>query len=133
MPQRWRSKSYYLCTERRETLNNLELAHTIVGILEEKKGEDILLLDIHELTPMADYFVICTGSSDRMLGALIDAVKREVRNEYHIRPRVEGDPRTGWMLADYGGVVVHLFSPDRREYYRLEELWQDGKVILNVQ
>ena len=115
------------------TLNNLDLAHTVVDILEEKKGEDILLLDIRELTPIADYFVICSGSSDRMLDALVEAVKRGVRSEYHIRPRVEGDPQTGWMLADYGGVVVHLFSPDRRAFYRLEELWQDGKVILHLQ
>ncbi len=92
-----------------------------------------MLLDIRELTPIADYFVICTGSSDRMLDALVDAVKRGVRSEYHVRPRVEGDPRTGWMLADYGGVVLHLFSPDRREFYNLEELWQDGKVILHLQ
>lgn len=104
-----------------------------MDILEEKKGEDILLLDIRDVTTISDYFVICSATSDRMLDALTDAVQRGVRNEHHVRPRVEGDPKTGWMLVDYGSVVVHLFAPDRREFYRLEELWNEGKIVLHLQ
>jgi ribosome-associated protein len=101
--------------------------------LEEKQGENILLLDIREVTTLTDYFIICSGTSDRMLNALVSAVQRELRTEHNIRSRTEGDPKTGWVLADYGGVIVHLFAPDRREYYRLEELWAEGKVVLHLQ
>jgi len=101
--------------------------------LEDKKGEDILLLDISELAPLADYFVICSGTSDRMLDALVDAVQRDVKTKHKVRPRVEGSPGDGWVLADYGDVIVHLFSPDRRDFYRLEELWDQGKVVLHLQ
>ena len=92
-----------------------------------------MLLDIKEVTTIADYFIICSGTSDRMLDALASAVQRELRNEYDVRSRIEGDSRTGWVLADYGGVILHLFAPDRREYYQLEELWADGKVVIHLQ
>ena len=92
-----------------------------------------MLLDIREVSTIADYFVICSGTSDRMLDALVNAVQRGVRTEHNMRSRIEGDPRTGWVLADYGSVVVHLFAPERREFYRLEELWSEGKVILHLQ
>jgi len=104
-----------------------------VNALEEKKGEDILLLDIQEVAPLADYFIICSGTSDRMLDALIDAVQHSVREKHRLRPRVEGSPGSGWVLADYGDVVLHLFSPERRKYYRLEELWNQGRVVLHLQ
>ncbi|MBU0512275.1 MAG: ribosome silencing factor [Chloroflexi bacterium] len=105
----------------------------MVNALEEKKGEDILLLDIRAVAPLADYFVICSGTSDRMLDGLIDAVQRDVKSKHHIKPRVEGTSRDGWVLADYGDVIVHLFSPDKRDFYRLEELWDQGKIMLHLQ
>ena len=92
-----------------------------------------MLLDISEVAPLADYFVICSGSSDRMLDALVDAVQRAVKTKHQIRPRMEGAPGDGWVLADYGDVIVHLFSPDRRDFYRLEELWSQGKIVLHLQ
>jgi ribosome-associated protein len=109
------------------------MAHTIVDVLEERKGEDIVLLDIRELAPFADYFVICSGTSDRMLDALVEAVVQKVKEKYSQRARIEGYPREGWLLADFGDVVLHLFSPERRDYYRLEELWSKGKVLLHLQ
>lgn len=111
----------------------MDLARNIVNYLEEKKGENILLLDIHELADFAEYFVICSGTSDRMLRALADEVQEEVRLHYQLKGRLEGEPQDGWMLIDYGDVVVHLLSPERRNYYRLEELWGKGKVLLRVQ
>ena len=101
--------------------------------MEEKKGEDILLLDIREVAPLADYFVICSGTSDRMLAGLVDAVQRDVKSKHHIKPRVEGAPQDGWVLADYGDVIVHLFSPDKRDFYKLEDLWNQGKIVLRLQ
>jgi ribosome-associated protein len=104
-----------------------------VNTLEEKKGEDILLLDIQGLAPFADYFVICSGTSDRMLSALADATVDQVKRQYQVRARIEGEPREGWVLVDFGDIILHLFSPDRRDYYRLEDLWSEGKVLLRLQ
>lgn len=101
--------------------------------MEEKKGEDILLMDIRGLTTFADYFVICSGTSDRMLSALADAAKENVKKQYQVQARVEGEPRQGWVLVDFGDVILHLFSPDRRNYYRLEDLWSEAKIILRLQ
>lgn len=104
-----------------------------MNTLEEKKGEDILLLDIQGLAPFADYFVICSGTSDRMLSALADATVDQVKRQYQVRARIEGEPREGWVLVDFGDIILHLFSPDRRDYYRLEDLWSEGKVLLRLQ
>jgi ribosome-associated protein len=104
-----------------------------VNALEDKKGEDIVLLDLRGVAIFADFFIICTGSSDRMLNALAEAITDQAREIHALRGRVEGDPRNGWLLADFGDIIVHLFSPDRRDYYRLEELWSQGKVLLHLQ
>jgi len=92
-----------------------------------------LLLEITELTTLADYFVICNGTTDRMLNALADAVVDDMRDQYKKKGRVEGEARDGWLIVDYGDVIVHLFSPDQRGYYNLEELWGEGKVLIRVQ
>lgn len=102
-------------------------------MLEEKKAEDIVLLDIQELTTIADYFVICSGTSSRMLDALAQAVSEKMREKHRLRARVEGLPQNGWILADYGDVIVHLFSLEQRAYYGLEQLWAEGKMLLRVQ
>lgn len=102
-------------------------------MLEEKKGEDILLLDIRELADFADFFIICNGTSDRMLAALSDSVLEGVREKYHQKGRVEGLAQDGWVLLDFGDIIVHLFAPDRRAYYRLEDLWSGAKILLRLQ
>jgi ribosome-associated protein len=104
-----------------------------VNVIEERKGENIVLLDIQGLAPFADYFVICSGSSDRMLQALADAAVEKVHKQYQLPARVEGIPQEGWVLVDFGDVILHLFSPNRRDYYRLEELWAQGKVLVRLQ
>jgi ribosome-associated protein len=68
-----------------------------------------------------------------MLQALVDEVLRSLRNQHSIRGRVEGEAQDGWMLVDFGDVILHMFSPDRRDYYNLEELWGEGKVLLHLQ
>lgn len=90
-------------------------------------------MDISEISDFADYFVVCTGTSDRMLAALADQVIDHMRNTHHVRGRKEGESQEGWILVDYGDVILHLFSPDRRDYYRLEELWGEGKVLVRLQ
>lgn len=114
-------------------MDTLEIARDIVTMLEDKKGEDIVLLDIRDVSDLADYFVICSGTSDRMLQALADDVQDKVRERHKLRARPEGNSQDGWVLLDYRDVIVHLFSPDRRGYYRLEDLWNHGKVLLRLQ
>ena len=101
--------------------------------MENKKGEDIILIDLQDIAIFADYFVICSGSTDRMIQALVDSAIDQVKEEFRINARVEGQAEDGWMLVDYGDIILHIFSPQRRDYYRLEELWSDGKVLLHVQ
>ena len=91
------------------------------------------MLDIHRISDFTDYFVICSGTSERMLEALADDVIRQMRNQNQIRGRIEGLPQDGWILVDYGGVILHLFSHARRDYYRLEDLWDEGKILLHLQ
>jgi len=104
-----------------------------VRILEDKKGENILLIDLREIAIFADYFVICSGSSDRMIRGLADSAIDNIKKDFRINPRVEGQSEDGWLLIDYGDIILHIFSPQRREYYRLEELWSEGKILLHVQ
>ena len=108
------------------------MARAAVEALEEKKGEDILLLDIHEQAIFADYFVICSGTSERMLRALLDAVDEQIGKRFKRHARLEGRPQDGWLLADFGEVIVHIFSPEKRNYYRLEDLWSRGRVLLHL-
>ncbi len=90
-------------------------------------------MNIKEVSVLADYFVICSGSSTRMVKALMTEVADEVKKETGLNPRLEGKALGGWLLADFGNVIVHIFSPDRREYYSLEELWSEAKTILRLQ
>ena len=101
--------------------------------MENKKGEDIILIDLQDIAIFADYFVICSGSTDRMIQALVDSAIDQIKKEFRINARVEGQSEDGWMLVDYGDIILHIFSPQRRDYYRLEELWSEGKVLLHVQ
>ena len=91
------------------------------------------MLDLKDIATFTDYFVLCNGTSDRMLDALAKTVVGEMRAQYKKKGRLEGESRDGWLVVDYGDVVVHLFSPDQRAYYQLEELWSEGKVLLRLQ
>jgi ribosome-associated protein len=109
-----------------------ELAHRIVDIASDKKGSDIVLLRTAELTTMADYFVIASGRSDRQVQALSRAIIDELRDD-GIRPLgVEGQSSARWVLIDYGGVIVHLFAPEEREYYGLERLWSQAAQVVRL-
>lgn len=115
-------------------LEPIELARRVVDIVEDKLGEDILLLDIRELCPFADFFVICSGASERQLKALVRGVRETVKAELGLLPyHVEGETFSGWVLLDYEDVIVHVFSPDKRAYYDLEGLWQEGKLLVRMQ
>jgi ribosome-associated protein len=113
-------------------LSNTEITRSIVTALEDKKGENILLMDISEISSFADFFILCNGTSDRMLISLADGLMDMVKKEFHLHPRLEGKAAGGWMVLDIGDIVIHLFSPEQREYYNLEELWEKGKVLLRL-
>lgn len=101
--------------------------------MEEKKAENILLLDLKELTTFTDYFIICNGTSDRMLQSLSTSLREFAKKELNLFVNIEGESRDGWMVADLEDIVIHLFSPELRSYYKLEQLWSKGKVVINLQ
>ena len=99
----------------------------------DKKGADIVLLDIRPVSLLADYFVIASGGTERQIQAIIDAVLDRL-DEAKVAPlRVEGIPASGWVILDYGSVVVHLFAPDVRDYYQLERLWSRATLVVRIQ
>lgn len=111
----------------------LELARRIVELAEDKKAADIILLELYPLTTMADYFVICSGGSERQLEAIADGIISGLRDE-KIRPiGREGTAASHWVLIDYGSVIVHILTPPERDYYGLEKHWAEAKTILSVQ
>ena len=114
-------------------LNTLEITRLIIEALEEKKAENIVLLDIHEIVSFTDYFIICSGTSDRMIDSLADAVLENAKHSAELLGKKEGQASSGWVLVDFGDIIVQLFSPDQRDYYRLEQLWEKGKILLHVQ
>lgn len=118
----------------RNKLKDSELANLLVDSLLDKKGNDLLLLDMRDQAIFTDYFLLCSGESNRQLKALAEGVKETAKKEMDVLPwSVEGDPESGWVLVDYGGVIIHLFSPEQRRYYNLEELWDSGHVVLRIQ
>jgi len=109
-----------------------ELAHRVVEIASDKKGNDIVMLRTAELTSMADFFVIISGRSDRQVAALSGAIVDELR-EGGIRPLgVEGRESSRWVLIDLGAVIVHVFAPEEREYYGLERLWNKAAQVVRI-
>ncbi len=92
-----------------------------------------MLLDLRKLNTIADFFVVCSGESDRQLKAMLEAVDAGIEAEFGRNARVEGVASTGWILLDYGDVVVHVFSSVQREYYRLERLWSKATPLVVVQ
>lgn len=89
-------------------------------------------MDIKGIASFTDYFVIASGTSTRMLQSLSNQVGREIKTEFHKTVQPQGNADSGWIVLDYGDVVVHLFSPEQRDYYRLEDLWADGNIILRL-
>ena len=110
-----------------------EIGGRIVELAEDKKAADIVLLDLSALTTMADYFVICSGGSERQLDAIAGGIVDGMREE-GVRPfGREGTAASHWVLLDFGGVIVHVFTPPERDYYDLERHWSEAKTVLRVQ
>lgn len=107
-------------------MTSLEKVRNIVKILDNKKAEDIIVIDTKDLTVVSDYFIIASGTSNTHVSALSDEVNDEMKKQYNVEvDHIEGRA-TGWILLDYNDVLVHIFQPQSREYYNIERLWNDA-------
>lgn len=113
--------------EEKLTLATLDSAlHTAVTAAQDKKAAEMLVLDVRGIASFTDFFLICSGNSNRQLKSIADAVSEKLRDAKRRPSHIEGYPRGEWILMDYGDFVVHIFTPTSRAYYDLERLWGDA-------
>ncbi len=97
--------------------------------LDDKKGKDIKVIDIHEVSVIADYFVIASGSNQNQVQAMVDNVDEQLGRAGYEAKQVEGTKNSAWVLMDYGDVIIHVFDEENRLFYDLERIWRDGKEL----
>ncbi len=115
-----------------DSLNSNELAHTILDVIANKKAANVLMLDMQNVTYLADYYVLCDGSSKRQIEAVTDDLLENLKKAGTQPAVIEGTAESGWVLVDFGSVIVHVFSPEKRAYYQLEELWKDAPIVVRM-
>jgi ribosome-associated protein len=103
-----------------------------VDIVSDKQAIDTVLLDVREICSFADYFVICSGDSTRQVKAIIDAISQEMKEAQQKPLREEGTAESGWILLDFGDVIVHVFSSVERDYYQLDQFWEKATTKLRI-
>lgn len=111
----------------------VEIARRVAEIASDRLASDVVVLDISELSTIADVFVVCSADNVRQLNALREEVATQLRDQQVAPRRVEGVAEAGWILMDYGDVIVHLFTGDQRDFYRLEDLWAEAPTLLRIQ
>lgn len=111
----------------------LDLARRIADLAADRQAVDVVLLDIRGVAAFADYFVICNGTSERQIKAVVDTVLESLEREGFNAAHVEGAASSGWVLVDFGSVILHVFAPAEREYYRLERLWDRATTVVRLQ
>jgi len=113
-------------------LEKIDIAKKITDAALEKQASDIVILDMQGICSFADYFVICSGESDRQLEAIADEIDDALAKD-HITPRRhQGSADSGWIIIDLVDIIVHIFSTEQREFYTLEEMWQQASVVLKI-
>ena len=91
-------------------------------------------LDLRQLSPYVDYFIVCTGTSERQLKAIADGIAEHTLEKYDLKPRRrEGQAESGWIIVDYSDVIIHIFSASQRKFYQLEQLWKEAPIVLKMQ
>lgn len=110
-------------------VDSKEMAAVAYRAIEEKKGEDIKLLEIRDITILADYFLIASGGSPSQIQAIVDFVQEKLHEMKCDMKRLEGNRNSSWILMDYGDLVIHIFNREDRLFYDLERIWSDGKLI----
>jgi ribosome-associated protein len=114
-------------------ITSLDTARRMVDAASDKKAQDIVLLDVRQISSLADYFVICSATVERQIRAIAEAVE-EVLDAVDVPPyKREGSPADGWVLLDYGDVIMHIMSTDQRAFYRLDQLWEHAQIVVRVQ
>jgi len=116
----------------RPNADALDVAHMAVDAASDKKALDILLLDVRDVAGFTDYFVICSGGSERQIRAIADGIDEALADRGVEPYKREGTPADGWVLLDYSDVVVHIFAPEQRSFYSLEKLWERGRVVARL-
>jgi ribosome-associated protein len=113
----------------KKNISSEELAQLVVKGMQERKAQNIVLMDMRNVkNAFTDFFVVCSGTSDTQIDAISDSVDKEVWEKTKAHPRsMEGKANREWILVDYYDVIVHVFKKDRREFYKLEELWGDAE------
>ena len=109
------------------------LARRAVELADEKQASEIVMLDIRQVSTIADYFVICSAETERQIRAIVEAIDEGIKQEIGLDPRIEGRSETGWIVLDYADVVVHVFSEEQREYYQLDRLWSKTPPVVVLQ
>ena len=128
------SRSVFLDTLADTPTTPVTLNDVLVDAILDKKGDNVLLLDVRELCIFADYFLLCSADNERQLSAIAQSIAEEAKKQLHTLPlHIEGKEHDGWILADFGETIVHIFSTEQRNYYRLEELWRNAHTILHIQ
>ncbi len=110
-------------------METLEIVKKAVTALDDKKAEEITVIDIHEVSTIADYFIIANGSNVNQLAAMQDAVDEAMNKSGLLAKQIEGNNNSTWILMDYQDIIIHLFSKEDRLFYDLERIWRDGKII----
>ena len=129
----WYNISDWIFNTEVYSLEALELAQKIAEVASDKQGRDVLLLDTREVCGFADFFVICSGESSRQLQAIYEEIGHVLKKDGILPRRREGTLDSGWLLLDYGDVIVHIFAPFEREYYKLDDLWSLAKPLVRIQ
>jgi ribosome-associated protein len=114
----------------------LAVAREVVQLASDKGAADILLMDIRKMSIIADYFVICSGDNERQIRAISRGIQESLEERWGVDPLNHPKPdqeAAGWVVLDYGGVIVHIFSPQLRDFYRLERLWSEAATLLRMQ
>jgi ribosome-associated protein len=124
--------SWYNTQRREQRLEASQLAKKAVEAASEKQAADIILLDMRGVCNLADYFVICSGESSRQVQAIAEEIDKALLEDGVKPDRREGDMDSGWMLLDYGDVIIHIFDSAMREYYRLERLWGKATPLVRI-
>jgi len=109
-------------------IDSRKMAERMAEAADDRKAKDITLIEIEQVSTVADYFVVCTGTSTTQVKAIADSVGDAMEKDGHAQPRVEGGREGRWVLLDYGVVVVHVMLDEEREFYGLERLWKNGRV-----
>ena len=110
-------------------MNNKEIALQAAAVLLKKKALDVVIIDIAEKSSFADYFVIASGGSERQVGTLVDEIEDQFAKEGILTKSVEGKKNSGWILMDFGDVIVNIFTVEQRERYNIEKVWSDCSFI----